>query len=153
MIILGRIHEATDYDLIVSLPGRLSGRIKVTDISESYTNLLQSIINSKSDSVSEFKSLSELYSPGDYVVAYIKALGEDERWRVSLSLESNLVNQNLSSNLLTKGSKLVCTISSVEDHGYVIETGISNMRAFLSKKDVEENSEYCKNSELLNIQF
>lgn len=144
MVILGRVHEATDYDLIVSLPGRLGGRVKVTDISESYTNLLQSIVNSKSDSLAEFKSLPELYTAGDYVVAYVKALGEDERWRVSLSLESSLVNQNLSANFLSKGSKIVCTVSSIEDHGYVIETGITNVRAFLSKKDVEGNTEYCK---------
>lgn len=142
MVILGRVHEVTDYDLIISLPGRLSGRVKATDISESYTNLLQNVVNSGTDSLSEFKPLPELYNPGDNVVAFVKALGEDKKWRVTLSLESHMVNQNLSSNFLSKGSKIVCTVSSVEDHGYVIETGIANVRAFLSKKDVEENCEY-----------
>ena len=140
MIILGRVNQVTDYDLIISLPGRLRGRVKATDINESYTNLLQSIVNYKSDSLFEFKSLPELYSPGDYVITYVKALDKDDRWRVSLSLESKLINQNLNPDLLSKGSKIVCTVGSVEDHGYVIETGIANTRAFLMKKDVDEES-------------
>lgn len=145
MVILGRVHLVRDYDLIISLPGRLSGRVKVTDISESYTNLLQNVVKSEGDSLSEFRTLTELFSPGDNVITYVKALGE-ENWRISLSLEPNLINQNLSSNSITNKSKIICSISSVEDHGYVLETGIPNCRGFLSKSEIEDrhNSIYCE---------
>ncbi|XP_043469012.1 protein RRP5 homolog [Leptopilina heterotoma] len=150
MVILGRVHLVRDYDLIISLPGRLTGRVKVTDISESYTNLLQNVVKSEGDSLSEFRTLAELFSPGDNVITYVKALGE-ENWRISLSLEPNLINQNLSSSSITNKSKIICSISSVEDHGYVLDTGIPNCRGFLSKTDIEDrhNSIYFPGKQIM----
>lgn len=146
MTILGRISETTEYELIVSIPGGLLGRVQITDLSESYTNLLQNIVNAEDAQSNEFKSLSDLYNNGDYVVCYLKSVNSDGKWLYSLSLEPQLINQNVDSSYLVKGSRLVCTVKSIEDHGYVVDTGIANVRAFLATKHVNKEKTYCKYS-------
>ncbi|XP_076167396.1 ribosomal RNA Processing 5 [Ptiloglossa arizonensis] len=135
LVVLGCIFEVTEYDLIISLPGGIVGRVQVTDISESYTNLLQNLIKSEHGQSNEFKSLPELYSCGDYVVCYVKSIQPQEKWQIVLSLEPQLINQNLSISCLDSGSKIVCTVSSIEDHGYVVDTGLTNVRAFIPTKE------------------
>ncbi|XP_046478494.1 rRNA biogenesis protein RRP5 [Neodiprion pinetum] len=142
MVVLGRIREARDYDLIVSLPGRLIGRLELTDISNSYTKLLQSMISVQDDKPEGYKPLTELFKPGDYLVCYVKQLHLTEKWRVSLSLEPELINQNLDRTRIIPKSKIVGTVSSIEEHGYIIDTGVANVRAFLTSKDVDEEKEY-----------
>ncbi|XP_076653211.1 ribosomal RNA Processing 5 [Halictus rubicundus] len=135
LVVLGCICEVTEYDLIVSLPGGLLGHARVTDISESYTNLLENLIKNKDDLTSEFKPLPELYSRGDQVVCYVKNIQPQEKWQIVLSLEPKLINQNLNVEYLSNGSKVTCTISSIEDHGYVVDTGFTNVRGFIPTKD------------------
>lgn len=135
LVVLGCIYEVTNYDLLISLPGGLVGRAQITDISECYTNLLQSLVKSQDSQTNELKSLPELYTYGDYVVCYVKAIQPQETWQISISLEPSLINQSLDVTYLDSGSKIVCTISSIEDHGYVVDTGLINVRAFISTKE------------------
>jgi len=144
MVILGRISEISEYNLIVSIPGGLLGCIEITNLSESYTNLLQNIIDTKSIQSNEFKPLPDLYNLGDYVVCYVKNINFGEKWLYSLSLEPQLINQNVHNNYLVKGTKVICTIKSIEDHGYVIDTGIANVRAFVATENVDKGKQYCK---------
>ncbi|XP_015437456.1 PREDICTED: protein RRP5 homolog [Dufourea novaeangliae] len=141
LVVLGCIFEVTEYDLIISLPGGAIGRAQVTDISESYNNLLQGLIRSEDDQPNEFKSLPELYSRGDYVVCYVKSIHPQEKWQIILSLEPRLINQNLNVDFLSNGAKIVCTVSSIEDHGYVVDTGVTTVRGFIPAK--EHNIEKC----------
>ncbi|XP_054007204.1 protein RRP5 homolog [Hylaeus anthracinus] len=141
LVVLGCIFEVTEYDLIVSLPGGIVGRVQVTDISDSYTNLLQSIIKSENDQPNEFKPLPELYSRGDYVVCYVKTIQHQEQWQIVLSLDPRLINQNVNINCLESGSKIICTVSSIEDHGYIVDLGLTNVRAFIPTKDI--NNKKC----------
>lgn len=144
MVTLGQVSEISEYNLIVSIPGGLLGRIEITNLSESYTNLLQNIIDTKSIQSNEFKPLPDLYNLGDYVVCYVKNINLKERWPYNLSLEPQLINQNIHNSYLVKGAKIVCTIKSIEDHGYVIDTGIANVRAFVATEDVDKGKQYCK---------
>lgn len=147
MNILGRIFKVTNYDAIISLPGQLHGRLKATDISETYLKLLDSITKDE-NTAEEFKSLPEMFKQGDYVVCYVKKMDAEEG--ISLSLEPQLINQNLNPEYLAKNSKVSFAIHSVEDHGYVLETGSSNLRAFLSKKDVEnEEITFCPGKQII----
>ncbi|XP_012135637.1 ribosomal RNA Processing 5 isoform X2 [Megachile rotundata] len=131
LVVLGCIFEVTQYDLMISLPGGLIGRAQVTDISESYTNMLQNLIKTEDTQPNDFKPLSELYSCGDYVVCYVKSIQPQEKWQIVLSLDPKLINQNLDISYLHNGSKILCNISSIEDHGFVVDTGLTNIRAFI----------------------
>lgn len=146
MTVLGRISRVSEYDLIISIPGGILGHVEITNLSESYTNLLQNIISTKTVQSNEFKPLPDLYNSGDYVVCYVKNINPQGKWLYNLSLEPQLINQNVHSNYLVKDAKIVCTIKSIEDHGYVIDTGISNVRAFLPTKNADKERKYCKYS-------
>lgn len=151
MTVLGRISEISEYNLIVSIPGGLLGRIDITNLSESYTNLLQNIIDTKSIQSNEFKPLPDLYNLGDYVVCYVKKINLNEQWSCSLSLEPQLINQNIQNCYLVKGAKMVCTVKSREDHGYVMETGIANVRAFITTEKIDKEKQYCKHDDFFFI--
>lgn len=141
LVVLGCIFEVTEYDLLISLPGGLIGRAQITDISECYTNLLQNLIRSEDSQTSEIKSLPELYSCGDYVICYIKTIQPQKKFQIGISLEPKLINQNLDIVHIANGSKIVCTINSIEDHGYIADTGLANVRAFIPIK--ESDNEKC----------
>ncbi|XP_076236759.1 ribosomal RNA Processing 5 [Calliopsis andreniformis] len=149
LIVLGCIFEVTEYDLIISLPGGILGRAQVTDISESYTNLLQNLIKSEDGQPNEFKSLPELYSPGDHVVCYVKSIQLQGKWQILLSLEPRLINQNLNISHLDNGSKMVCTVSSIEDHGYVVDTGLATVRAFIPTKKISNEISLAPGKQVL----
>lgn len=150
MTVLGRISRVSEYDLIISIPGGILGRVEITNLSESYTNLLQNIISTKAIQSNEFKPLPDLYNPGDYVVCYVKNITSQGKWLYNLSLEPQLINQNVHNSYLVKNAKIVCTIKSIEDHGYVVDTGIASVRAFLATKDVDKEKKYCKYNFILN---
>ncbi|XP_017888354.1 protein RRP5 homolog [Ceratina calcarata] len=139
LTVLGCVFDVTEYDLMISLPGGTIGRAQVTDISETYTNLLQNLIESGEQQTGEFKSLTELYSVGDYVVCYVKAIRPEEKFQIVLSLEPKLINQSIDISHLDVGSRMVCTVSSIEDHGCVIDTGLTNARGFIPNKENEKN--------------
>lgn len=46
MLVLGQIKEITDYHLHISMPGLTVGRVPITQISEPYSQLLQSMSRS-----------------------------------------------------------------------------------------------------------
>ena len=43
MLILGCVQEIKDFELMISLPHGVSGIVKITDISDAYTKLLERI--------------------------------------------------------------------------------------------------------------
>lgn len=135
MVVLGCIFKVTDYYAIVSLPGQISGKLQASDVSENYTNFLKNIADGKKVS-DEFETISNMYKPGDYIICYIKEINFQTK-QILLSTEPRLINEKLNPNLLTKCSKVVLTVSSIEDHGYIMETGLKNFRAFLPVTDVQ----------------
>ncbi|XP_044002312.1 protein RRP5 homolog [Aphidius gifuensis] len=151
MVVLGRIHAATDYDLSVSLPGRLSGYVQITDISTTYTDYLQKLSVSPQNYPADFKLLSNLFKRGDYVVCYIKKVDTELKQRVTMSIEPEFINQYLDPSRLNKSSNVVCSVSSVEEHGYAIDTGIPNFRAFLMNQDIDEDTKYYPGQQIFCV--
>ncbi|SPO21291.1 related to RRP5 - processing of pre-ribosomal RNA [Ustilago trichophora] len=60
---------------------------------------------------------------------------EKESRRVELSLAPHLVNTGVSVSDLDAGATLSASISSVEDHGYMLDSGIPEFRGFVSFSD------------------
>nr|KAF7435982.1 hypothetical protein H0235_004173 [Vespula pensylvanica] len=142
LTILGRICQVREYELIVSLPGGLNGQLKAPNISKSYNDLLVNLVRGELNHLSQYEPLTELYSVGEYIVCYVQSTQANGKWNIQLSLESHLINQNVDINYLVIGTRLVCSVSSVEDHGYIVDTGIPNVRAFISNKDVDADKKY-----------
>ena len=43
MLVLGTVQEIDDFELLISMPHGLSGKCKITDISDAYTAQLQKL--------------------------------------------------------------------------------------------------------------
>lgn len=56
MLILGRVNKIMDFEMTVSLPGRILGHLSVNDISTTYTNLIKSAVERNDDSGGEIKT-------------------------------------------------------------------------------------------------
>ena len=51
-----------------------------------------------------------------------------------LSIDPRHVNANLTLQNICEGLVIAGNVASAEDHGYVIDIGIKNLRAFVTKK-------------------
>lgn len=139
--ILGCVQEVRDYVLVVSLPHKLSGIVSIAQISNAYTALLKKVKEEEeeADVAAEIHTLKELFSPGQYVVTRVISVENlNGNFKVNLTLLPQEVNFGLSSFNLQVGYVLPCAVSSVEDNGFVMDTGIPNVRgAFLKNTAIE----------------
>lgn len=70
--------------------------------------------------------------------AIISLAKEADGRHIELSLRASVLNKGLSLSQLTKGSGVYGSVTSAEDHGYVISLGLDGVTAFLPKKDAPE---------------
>lgn len=82
-----------------------------------------------------------------YVKVINKCHGEKEE--ILLSLLPQDINSEINSGVLAEGNVLLCAVQEVEDHGYIMETGIKSVNAFLPKKSIKTSPNigefvYCR---------
>ncbi|XP_005048646.1 PREDICTED: protein RRP5 homolog isoform X2 [Ficedula albicollis] len=132
MLLLGCIKEVTDYELAISLPNGLSGFVPVTQISDAYSKLLTKQV-AQGELLEELNSLPDLFSPGTLVRCIVTSIekSDDGRRSVKLSIDPKKVNKGLNSTALAAGMLLSGSVMSVEDHGYLIDIGVTGTHAFL----------------------
>ncbi|XP_047994064.1 protein RRP5 homolog isoform X2 [Leguminivora glycinivorella] len=129
--LLGRVCKVLDTKLRIAMPSKTEGNVMACHISEPYNKILEAYVNDETEKVRE---LPEMFSLGQYVaVQVLEADGGSEG--VMLSMMPQHVNSGRTHSDLLKGDILQAAVSSVEDHGYVMDIGISNTRAFLPKAE------------------
>ncbi|KAL1374784.1 hypothetical protein pipiens_001641 [Culex pipiens pipiens] len=116
MLVLGCVYKVQKLELLVSLPGRLFGRVPVTAISGAYGKRLQSVVEEG-----------------------VREGVDQERWRFELSLDPKELHSELNHKHLVEGLVISATVEEEEDHGYQMNVGIRNVRAFLPTKNVRNN--------------
>uniref|UniRef100_A0A182N4R0 S1 motif domain-containing protein n=1 Tax=Anopheles dirus TaxID=7168 RepID=A0A182N4R0_9DIPT len=135
MLVLGCVKRIVRMDLEVTLPGRLRGIVPVTSISDAYSNRLQTMIHYQTD---DCPMLNQLYAEGDLV--YVKVVRKQKQHpQLVLSLKPTDLHSELTANQLVQGLLLAATIVVREDHGYTMDTGVRNVRAFMPFKYVNNN--------------
>ncbi|NXO01903.1 RRP5 protein, partial [Rhinopomastus cyanomelas] len=132
MLLLGCVKEVSDYELVVSLPNGLSGFVPVTQISDAYNKMLNKEV-AQGEILEGLYSLSDMYFPGTLVRCIVTSAEKsaDGRWSIKLSIDPKKVNKGLNASALASGMLLSGFVSSVEDHGYLIDIGVSGTHAFL----------------------
>uniref|UniRef100_A0A0P6D669 Programmed cell death protein pre-rrna processing protein rrp5 n=1 Tax=Daphnia magna TaxID=35525 RepID=A0A0P6D669_9CRUS len=130
MQLLSRVQEVREMDVLLSLPGRIQAVVPITNISTPYTNLLNMLAQGEDV---EAKGLKEILVEGELFPCSIKEVTNDGSFKVTASLNPADVNSEIPSTALCKGMKITAAVQSVEDHGYVMDLGISNARSFLPK--------------------
>lgn len=150
MIIMGAIKEIHATHVIVALPGRLYGYVSVTAISASYLDIVNQYVNDvkNENNFDDYKSIENLYEIGQIVcvkVVQIDVADEQNpssRYKINLSMAPADINRDLIHNNIIEGIWIPAAVESVEDHGYVMETGIKNLRGFLHKSNIYDGSSF-----------
>ncbi|KAG7297662.1 hypothetical protein JYU34_018377 [Plutella xylostella] len=133
--ILGRVSQVLETRLQVSLPCRMQGTVMACHISDAYNKLLEAYVGDQVDSI---KELRHMFRPGQYVAVRVL---EVDRANLMLSLMPQHVNQGKVHTEIEKGTIFQAAVTSVEDHGYVLDLGVPNTKAFLPKKNAREDVE------------
>lgn len=136
-LMLGCVKEVSEFEVVVGLPSGLVGYLPIYNICDSYTKILNNRLDSE-DISEEVVPLSQLLTPGMLVRCVVSSLDSAKEGHVSLKVSINPkeVNKVLSSGTLKPGMTLSGCVESVEDHGYLVDIGISGTKAFLPKKSI-----------------
>ncbi|XP_028264311.1 protein RRP5 homolog isoform X2 [Parambassis ranga] len=137
MLFLGCVKEVSDFEVTVSLPYGLQGFLSIRNICDSYTKLLSEQLDSVD--TEEICSLSHLFYPGMVLRCVVAKLDVSKGGSLSVQLSVNpkVVNKNLSSSSLKTGMVLSGFVDSVEDHGCIVDIGVSGTKAFLPKNAIK----------------
>ncbi|KAG8435325.1 hypothetical protein GDO86_013327 [Hymenochirus boettgeri] len=149
MLFLGCVKDAKDFELVIGLPYGLTGYVHATNICEAYTKLLSEQVK-KEDPLEALTPLAELYNPGMLIRCYISSLDITTRRfnSIKLSVDPKHVNKALTSGSLKAGMLLSGCVSSIEDHGYIIDIGVSGTKAFLPRQKAQLYLNQVKGSSL-----
>ncbi|XP_071947119.1 protein RRP5 homolog [Antedon mediterranea] len=148
-LLLGVVREIHDVQIIISLPNNLKGYVQITDINDKYTERLREeqqkgSASNKDDSDNEddqqeVPTLHEAFSVGDVVICKVKEVRMRKGYtRILLTLNpaditSHLAVDNLKETMILPGS-----VTSKEDHGFMIDVGIAGVTVFLQSKDANQ---------------
>ncbi|KAL0071786.1 rRNA biogenesis protein rrp5 [Marasmius tenuissimus] len=181
MKIFGQVVSVQPLALVISLPNQLFAHVPITNISSQLTTSLENMemdVDSDggegSDSEDEEKGtgvpeLSEIFAPGQYVRTIVMAVhlagatadssglgkSRDEMVRASRRVELSLVPERVNAGLqkadLKSGFTLTAAVKSLEDHGYLLDLGVSDVSGFLSFKEATSITERLRVGQLVNV--
>ena len=141
MLVLGCVKEIRDYEVIVDLPDNIKGKFSITEISDTYTNVLKKLASGNfNDEDCKPLGLQDIFNIGSLVKCCIIEFNHDSKKNITLSVKPSLVNQQI--NEFKQGSVIPTVVFSCEDHGYLLDIGHKNINAFLPK---HQTTEYLKN--------
>lgn len=108
----------------------------------------------------EFPSILEILSPNDpircVVLSYEEEINDKKKNKIviKLSMRSSLVNRNLAFKHLHAGFPIFGCISSIEDHGYIVNVGINGVTCFLPSRNITSSENELKIGNcLINLKF
>ncbi|XP_033098849.1 protein RRP5 homolog [Anneissia japonica] len=149
-LLLGAVREIHDIELVISLPNNLHGYVQITDINDKYTERIreeqqketkevESEDDDNNDEQQELPTLHEAFSIGDIVICRVKELVMVKgHSRILLTLNPADITTHLSADNLKESMVLPGSVSSIEDHGFMVDVGISGIKAFLQTKDANQ---------------
>ncbi|XP_036342806.1 protein RRP5 homolog [Rhagoletis pomonella] len=132
MNIMGVVKAIDQLYLSISLPGRMIARVSALEISDSYTKATREFLQ-QIENGNNFKPLTELYHIGQPVYGRVQEIKQNEygRMQILLSLRPSEVHSELSHMNIKKGFVFNGAVEEVQEHGYIIETGIKGLRTFV----------------------
>ncbi|KAK3302297.1 uncharacterized protein B0T15DRAFT_542562 [Chaetomium strumarium] len=153
-LVLGTVCAINALDLAIALPNNLVGHVPITAISQSLTRRLQASAEKEDDeddsededTGADDVDLKSLFHVGQYVRAYVTSTLDEStpgksRRHIGLSLEPTHANTGMSEQDVVENCTLMASVVSVEDHGFVMDIGISesNMKGFLPRKQLDKD--------------
>ena len=152
-LVLGTICGISPLEIAVALPNNLIGHVPITAISESLTQRLQALQangekgdgeESGDENNLDDIDINRFVHLGQYVRAYVvstidESVAGKTRRHIELSLYPAHANSGLSEQDIVLNSTLMASVVSVEDHGFVMDIGISDsqLKGFLPRKQLD----------------
>jgi len=164
---LGCISKINSTDITISLPNNLIGYVPITSISEQLTKRIESLLEDdgsdnevdkggKDDKADQdLTNLNNYFRVGQYIRACVMSTGEDipeksgkngtssaehtkHKKRIELSLQPSLANAGITVKELVVGSAIQASVTSVEDHGCIVNLGLEDksITGFISSKEL-----------------
>lgn len=150
---MGQIIKIKPLELIVSLPNSLTGHVPITNISSQLTSILESqnddsdeeMEDSEDSKSNTLPNLSDLFQVGQFIKTTVVSTtspfgGAAEKRHVELTVDPSQVNADLNKEDFAPGMAVQGSVSSIEDHGLIIDLGVSSsakLPAFLSNKEIK----------------
>jgi rRNA biogenesis protein RRP5 len=152
-LILGQITSISARTLTVALPNNLVGYVPLTAISAQLSEKIQGLLeendderdNSDDEGEGDDISLTNYFHVGQYLRVAVTATEQERqgpkssaRKRIELSVEPALTNAGVNGQHLAIGATVQASVSSVEDHGLVVDVSLEddNVRGFVPKKQL-----------------
>ncbi|RYP47349.1 hypothetical protein DL768_006600 [Monosporascus sp. mg162] len=160
-LVLAQITEINSLDLVLALPNNLTGHVPITAISDTLNERIAAEAEGGDDddddddddekkdgSRDNDVDLKELFRTGQYLRAYVTSTIEETsatatkpKRHIELSLRSEQTNTGLSSQDIVANSTVMATVTSAEDHGFVMDLGITDSKigGFLPRKELDKD--------------
>lgn len=133
MKVFGCITAIKSTSLDITLPGRINGTVQVASISQAYVTMAKKFLENEIEE-SEYNTLADIFRIGQVVCAKVAKIDSASKVNVELSLQPHDIQADFKHNTVKKNMILSVAIAERQEHGYVIETGIKNLRGFLPAK-------------------
>ncbi|OKL57576.1 hypothetical protein UA08_07016 [Talaromyces atroroseus] len=148
-MVLGQVTSINAHDIGLALPNNLTGYVPLTAISELFDKKIEKLLNAEdeeSDDEAEDDSLdlSNYFYLGQFLRAYVTSTGNatdtgavKNKKRIELSLDPRQTNSGFSDSDLVEGTMVQASVTSVEDHGCVMDIGLGDkgVKGFMASKD------------------
>ncbi|KAL9616884.1 MAG: hypothetical protein Q9160_008273 [Pyrenula sp. 1 TL-2023] len=152
-VILGQIEDVSPKEITFALPNNLTGYAPLTAVSGQFTERLENVLARADDSTSDVTStddgdidLKNYFLKGQFLRTYVTSTtaefadgGKPNKKRLELSIEPSLCNTGMTFSDLIVNNTVQASITSVEDHGVIMDLGVENGRAqgFLPLKELD----------------
>lgn len=147
-VVLGCVQDVQMNTMVLSIPGCL-GIVDVTRVSDAYTELTKLFINTTESTV-DLPTLNEMFELGDILACAVVEKNTDSEFKScdwALSINPKQVNIDIQKWNVKKKMILNCAVKSVEDHGYMMDTGCPGVFGFMPFANAESFLETRTGSE------
>ena len=147
-MVLGQVSQINQNDIALALPNNLTGFVPLTSISDKFTEQTETLA-AQDDEPEDAHDLNETdihsyFSMGQYLRAYVVSSMEDTatgvkgKRHIELSVNPRLANSGLTKADILAGNMLQASVTSVEDHGLVMNLGLEDpaIRGFIPSKQI-----------------
>lgn len=148
-VVLGYVTAITSRDVALALANNLTGYVPITAVSETLNTRIQRLLGGNDDGAEadddEDVDLQKLFHVGQWLRATVTATGSDStdaggksKRHIELALDPRRTNAGLDVENVVQHSMVQSAVRSVEDHGLIMDMGLSdpNVKGFVSKKDL-----------------
>ncbi|OMH83222.1 Protein RRP5-like protein, partial [Zancudomyces culisetae] len=137
---LGVVTKIGELGLTVMIANQVVGDIPITQISEELNKRISKALQEEEEEKEEdVINLNNMFRLGQMVKCVVSSNKDKKGSKVEMSMNPREVNKGMKREELREGMIITVSVSSVEDHGYVVNTGIEGNTGFIKKNSTKKD--------------